>query len=58
MLRNILYYKYNFLYEYVYDVDVNECKSNVCLVYFVCGNIVGSYMCICDLGYKMLNGVC
>lgn len=46
------------MYEYIYYVDVNECDSNVCLVYFVCGNIVGSYMCVCDLGYKMLNGVC
>lgn len=58
MLRNILYHKHNSLYEYVYDVDVNECESNVCPAHSVCGNTAGSYTCACDPGYKMSNGVC
>lgn len=58
MLWNILYHKHNSLYEYVYDVDVNECESNVCPAHSVCGNTAGSYTCACDPGYKMSNGVC
>ena len=43
------------------DVDVDECQDSslfACKGYSTCKNTVGSYECVCDVGYEMADGVC
>jgi hypothetical protein len=43
------------------EEDVDECSNSEmfpCTDNSFCNNIVGSYECICDDGYQMVNGTC
>ena len=35
-----------------HSIDLNECEMSVCSENADCTNIVGSYMCQCQLGYS------
>ncbi|XP_042357011.1 complement component C1q receptor [Plectropomus leopardus] len=37
--------------------DIDECKSKAC-DHHLCVNTHGSYMCVCNSGYEMVDGAC
>jgi len=42
-------------------VDVNECTDpDICAAqpFYVCTNLVGSYLCGCQEGFSLVNGIC
>ena len=38
------------------DIDIDECQSEgICGTHSNCTNTLGSFMCLCDVGYERVN---
>ena len=45
-------YTYNIYFLYVYT-DIDECFDGIDLCDHNCTNSIGSYICSCDIGYRL-----
>lgn len=58
-----LCYDYNYFYELLFFLDINECVRGIYMCdkwlgVLICINIIGFYICKCNIGYEGNGYIC